>query len=170
MSMPYNIHRWYEVGVGRYTRVDPKGVVHGDRNPYVYALGNPISYADPLGLDTVGCDVVSDKLETPCVLQCCAIHDACYDAFNCTARSWRDPANDCDRSLEFTVCNLAVTACVASCSAGAKQFNPRLPSFYCASQHRFVRIPGDFRNRKEAEDACDYDHSKDCCSVRGPPP
>lgn len=59
----YNVHRWYENGVGRYTRPDPLGLAVGElRSPgmpladnerfsiYAYAGSSPLSFVDPLGL------------------------------------------------------------------------------------------------------------------------
>jgi len=68
----YNVYRWYQPGVGRYTRVDPiqgelrvpGGASEGiaglgflsilAKNPFAYARANPLIRVDPLGL--VGCD------------------------------------------------------------------------------------------------------------------
>ncbi len=45
----YNIFRWYRSGWGHYTSADPIGLQAGT-NLYAYAGGNPVAYADPLGL------------------------------------------------------------------------------------------------------------------------
>lgn len=50
----YNVHRWYEHGTGRYTRVDPLGLYDGP-NIYAYVAGNPLRLADPLGLAVLLC-------------------------------------------------------------------------------------------------------------------
>jgi RHS repeat-associated protein len=50
----YNVFRWYRSGWGRYTQADPVGR-RGDPNPYAYALGDPVSNADPWGLATLMC-------------------------------------------------------------------------------------------------------------------
>lgn len=44
----YNLHRWYQPGVGGYTRPDPLGK-GGDAHAYLYALANPLSFIDPAG-------------------------------------------------------------------------------------------------------------------------
>ena len=36
------------------------------------------------------------------------------------------------------------------------------PLYYCAAQHRFIRIPGDFPDLKTAKSACEHDDAKDC--------
>jgi uncharacterized protein RhaS with RHS repeats len=43
-----HLHRWYEYGTGRYTRVDPLGLA-GGTHLFAYARGNPLIYFDPVG-------------------------------------------------------------------------------------------------------------------------
>lgn len=53
MGVFYNVHRWYTSGTGRYTRPDPMRSVEQGRRPentYGYAVGNPLSFTDPVGL------------------------------------------------------------------------------------------------------------------------
>ena len=65
--MSYNVHRWYEYGMERYTRTDPLGVTFGDisrpgperrseirENLYVYVRARPTYFIDPLGLCSCG--------------------------------------------------------------------------------------------------------------------
>ena len=47
----YNYFRSYQPSQGRYTQNDPIGLA-GGLNRGVYVEGNPISYSDPLGLET----------------------------------------------------------------------------------------------------------------------
>ena len=46
----YNWNRYYDPQRGTYTQVDPIGFEAGDENLYRYVAGNPIRWADPLGL------------------------------------------------------------------------------------------------------------------------
>lgn len=45
----YNTYRDYSPDIGRYVESDPVGLFAGT-NPYLYAVGNPVSKADPKGL------------------------------------------------------------------------------------------------------------------------
>lgn len=44
----YNLYRWHQPGVGRYTRADPVGI-ELDLNLYRYAASNPLRFTDPDG-------------------------------------------------------------------------------------------------------------------------
>ncbi|MBK6299252.1 MAG: RHS repeat protein [Sphingomonadales bacterium] len=46
----YNRYRDYDTTTGRYIQADPIGL-SGDPNPYLYALGNPVTGVDPWGLN-----------------------------------------------------------------------------------------------------------------------
>ncbi|QNL48679.1 hypothetical protein H8S90_18090 [Olivibacter sp. SDN3] len=45
--------RFYDPVIGRWGSVDPLAENHYEHTPYNYVLGNPVKYADFMGLDTI---------------------------------------------------------------------------------------------------------------------
>ena len=83
LNSSYNIFRWYRAGWGRYTQSDPifnLFVKIPDPDLYAYVHGNPIRWADPLGLiTTIQCngnddyEVVNDN--NKCDRECTEQHE-----------------------------------------------------------------------------------------------
>ncbi|MFZ2492471.1 MAG: RHS repeat-associated core domain-containing protein, partial [Thermoanaerobaculia bacterium] len=159
-ELAYNIHRWYRGGWGRYSQADPIGL-EGGINLFLYTAANPLALTDPLGLDTAGCDSIPDA--NPCVKECCAAHDKCFDDNNCTSGSWGDkPKCGCDQTKQCKQCNTSVKSCIKLCSLKAGIGSSKKPNYYCAKLHQYISIPKDFPSVEAAEIACEYDHAKDC--------
>ncbi|HEY2293945.1 MAG TPA: RHS repeat-associated core domain-containing protein [Thermoanaerobaculia bacterium] len=51
-ALSYNVNRWYEAGMGRYTQADPLSFVD-PANTYHYAFSNSLRYTDSFGLRSV---------------------------------------------------------------------------------------------------------------------
>jgi len=139
-NLHYNYFRDYDPGTGRYIQADPLGLP-GGFNLYFYVEGDPIALIDPLGLLAIGprpaprftsgnyvpgfatqrpgCDVFPNRLENPCVKDCCEIHDQCYARNGCNISSW--VGNRFGYSLPCQQCNAATARCVqrsvANCNA-----------------------------------------------------
>jgi RHS repeat-associated protein len=55
VDLVYNLHRWYAMSIGRYTRPDPAWQPRrlGELSQHLYASSNPLRFLDPLGLERV---------------------------------------------------------------------------------------------------------------------
>jgi RHS repeat-associated protein len=170
-TLLYYRARYYEPATGRFLSEDPIGFSAGDINFYRYVFANPVALKDPLGLDTAGCDGLKGRLENPCEKECCAAHDNCFDAHNCSSGSWGKPKCECDKTPQCKKCNSDVLKCFSRCSIKFGIGIRKKPNYYCARLHRYINIPGDFPSYSAAIKACEYDHSKDCrTKTSGTPP
>lgn len=121
-----NTMTWDIPGIGSTTETldDAKPTLTGSNYAlyYIYKntlAGRQMQQAEDTGspgsgtLDNPGCDWFPDWLETPCILDCCAVHDACYAAQTppCTAKSWIPFVG----SAACKACNKAVVKCIAKC-------------------------------------------------------
>jgi len=148
-SLNYNYFRYYDFKTGSYLRSDPSGL-SGGLATFLYAASSPIVLTDKLGLDTAGCDLGPFKrFETPCRLECCAVHDECYRNYNCSARSWWDPTSACGQ------CNAAVIRCFLDCQVDPYKDDPTRPNYYCAKEGNYITIPScKYPDRRTAERKC----------------
>ena len=76
----YNLHRYYEPGIGRYMRADPIRL-NGGVNLYVYVQNDPVNMPDPTGL-VCGSGwneyIVPDRSAGFDFTAACRWHDDCY--------------------------------------------------------------------------------------------
>ena len=64
-NLHYNYHRSYSATIGRYTQTDPIGL-DGGWNRFGYVGGNPLSFTDPLGQNTItGGAVIGGSIAGP---------------------------------------------------------------------------------------------------------
>jgi RHS repeat-associated protein len=77
----YNRYRDYDPSTGGYIQADPIGLA-GGANPYSYAMGNPVRYVDPLGLEIANLFPLSEP----------DMRQAAFDAYNKLPKYIRDSA------------------------------------------------------------------------------
>lgn len=104
---------------------------------YSFAFNQPTLRFDPFGLDSPGCDGVPDQTEIPCVLECCAQHDECYQEKDCTASSWFCPLSPCVK------CNAGAVICMVLNCITPPWDDPKKPNFYCCQCREFFDVPDD---------------------------
>lgn len=112
----YNVHRWYERGTGRYTRVDPARS-EVDLSAYLYAAARLTVLTDRLGLFTIDESCVcppddrldKEQLRNEVTSWCARLDSSISDATlrRCMNRS-------CDRGK---------ISCADNCSAGEGGYN-----------------------------------------------
>ncbi|WP_306768252.1 RHS repeat-associated core domain-containing protein [Streptomyces sp. S1] len=95
--------RYYDPTLGRFTQPDPSGQ---EKNPYLYAVGDPINHTDPTGLSSL--DGAVDALGNAGDLIGAGANSVQGD----TRALWGDVAG-------FVVGGLAATACSAAVAAAA---------------------------------------------------
>ena len=123
-GLHYNWNRYYDPGTGRYITSDPIALAGGD-NLYLYALANPLTNKDPKGLDTTGCTIsgIGPILDlSDCALKCCAVHDLCYYANNCSSGSWPWPVGDKKKNK----CDSSDEICTSAGSSGSQNLQRSL--------------------------------------------
>ncbi|MPT51113.1 RHS repeat-associated core domain-containing protein, partial [Delftia sp.] len=65
-GLSYNLHRYYDAATGRYMQADPIGL-EGGWNRFGYVGGDPLSFADPMGLthkaNSAHCSALRRKMQ-----------------------------------------------------------------------------------------------------------
>ncbi|HXO37244.1 MAG TPA: IPT/TIG domain-containing protein [Candidatus Acidoferrum sp.] len=136
-GLRYYRARYYDATIGRFTNEDSIGFKGGE-NFYAYVLNDPVNHIDPSGhvLDNPGCDGIPHRFEKPCVVECCAIHDECYDRNQCGAGSW------CWAFWgKCNACNQNVKICLLECTGHSDRDDPKRPNCYYAKLHKWGPCP-----------------------------
>lgn len=121
----YNMFRYYDPSVGRYTSPDPVGqppirflssaaIWTSGVNPYAYALTNPLRLTDPLGLYGTGsCDYYSGRCDESAGDYCCRIAPSFCQSFPDFGSQDPDPTRDDD----FEGWSRCTRQCLQDCDA-----------------------------------------------------
>lgn len=101
-------------------------------NDYLHARNCTVNRVDPSGFDSPGCDTWTQEqnqnvpCNKKCELECCSVHDFCYDEYDCTQDSWLG-----GEGSACSLCNVEVVGCMIGCLFHPSQDDPNVPNYYC---------------------------------------
>ncbi len=160
----YNVNRWYDPDTGRYSQADPLGMFPPERatsNLFVYALGNPLSNYDPLGLRSKKKKkpkppIVNDPVtKDPDMITCiyCLFKSAGSGFRNSEEALWIT----CDPSGKFGCSVWPSTANQGTSTKSSTSFKGTIPANMCGLMHTHpLKKPAEPSTCK----GCDVDVSK----------
>jgi RHS repeat-associated protein len=137
------------------------GTKQNFENTYGFTFNSPPSRIDSWGLDAPGC-TLPFNVTNPCLLECCADHDSCYDDHDCCSSSWLNPLpclTPCGQ------CNLDVIGCWIDCPGEGD--DPDHPNYYCCQCHEYFDLlpPATLGDSKRNPH---FGHSCNNCPPPGP--